>query len=94
MSEREDGLITKVSAPPDDVLRWHRPIKYAADSDAMRQNPGQEREFPPMPTPRAAYNLADNIRRGRLVAFSPAGAFEAVARKTTVWAWYVGEEKT
>lgn len=87
MSEETAG---RWAAPPENMIRWHRPVKYMDVSDKMRSGAGHWREFA-RPTPRAAYNFADNIRRGRLVAFMPAGSFEAMARGTTVWARYMGE---
>lgn len=82
------------SAPPAEIMQWHRPIKYAARAAEMREQPGEWRQFPDAGAPRGAYNLADNIRRGRLVAFAPAAWFESLARKCSVWARYVGDEDT
>lgn len=80
------------AAPPAEIMQWSRPIKWAARAAEMRERPGEWAQFPSQPTPRAAYNLADNIRRGRLVAFAPAGTFEAIARKHSVWARFMGGE--
>lgn len=73
---------------------WWRALKYGAEAQEMRKHPGKRVQFPDRPTPRIAYNLADNIRRGRLVAFAPAGAFGAEARRCTVQAWFIEKEDT
>lgn len=79
------------------VIVWKAPPnsarKYSRESDQMRNRPGEWAQFPDTQTPRSAYNLADNIRRGRLVAFAPAGSFEAIARNCSVWARYTGGEQ-
>lgn len=73
-------------------MRWEDPSRHDAwseEANALRSNPntwaviveGQ---------PNAAV-LALNIRRGRLSAFRPVGAFDAKVRRGAVYAIYLGE---
>lgn len=64
---------------PEMVNRW---LDEAA---ALRSRPGHWAILHPEEfCSRTKYNLADNINRGRLPAFSP-GRFEAVVRKGKVY---------
>jgi hypothetical protein len=90
MSDNNSSVAAWVALP-----RGRRgPRKYISLADELRSRPGDWAQLTEQDSVRAAYNLADNIRRGRLVAFRPAGSFEAMTRKTTVTARYVGKEET
>ena len=64
-------------------------VVYTEEVAALRSRPGEWGRIPVRRSgERAATMLADNIRRGLLAAFRPAGSFEAKAFQGQVWARY------
>jgi hypothetical protein len=65
--------------------------RYGEVVKALRDSKEQWALLAPRPTTQAAKSLAGNIRKGRVGAFTPPGAFEAVYSDNRVWVRYVGE---
>jgi hypothetical protein len=77
------------SEPPLDSRgggRRHRPI-----AEALKNKPGEWAMIGTYPNARSSGQIAYAIRQASLVAYRPAGAFEAVGRRGQVFARYVGE---
>lgn len=68
------------------LLRWR------GEADELRRNPEQWALITDVDelSARQASALGNMIRRGRLLAFKPAGGFEAKVRGCGVYARYVG----
>ncbi|RDI65705.1 hypothetical protein DFR76_10520 [Nocardia pseudobrasiliensis] len=66
-----------------------RPHAYAAEAATLRTNPYKWGRILTAGNPAVAASQANNIRRGKLRSFEPAGAFEAAARGCDVWARYL-----
>lgn len=78
--------------PPASVKdRGQGENKYAEVVQKLRDNKGEWALLAPRPSTQAAKSLAGNIRKGKLAAFMPEGAFEAHYSDTRVWVRYVGE---
>jgi hypothetical protein len=88
--------------PPTNLGRRPRDIRTDADAYTdiaarLRVNPGRWAVIAEFGTPgtvqASSSNLVDAIRRGRTPSWSPAGSYEATARKrgniTTVYARYL-----
>lgn len=77
--------------PPADAGKKHL-SKWLAVAQELRDSPGKWALVADKPSRRAAWALADNIRRGTaMTSFAPPGSFEAKAKDTKVWARYVGK---
>lgn len=75
---------TPTHKDPELTSRW------AAEAAALRERPGRWAILHPEEvTPRTKYNLAVNIRLGRLSAFGD--GFQAVVRKGRVYVRFEGE---
>lgn len=66
-------------------------IKYLAEAEEARSNPGKWFKFQTKETENAAWSAANQIRKGRKAAFRPAGSFDTAVRGTDVLISYVGE---
>lgn len=78
--------------PPDSVKEpGSGENRYGEVVHGLRENKGKWALLAPRPSMQAAKSLAGNIRKGRVAAFAPEGAFEAVYKDTRVWVRYVGE---
>lgn len=73
------------------------PIRHRPIADSLREAPGTWGHVGDYPARYNAVSLANHIRTGRLVAYRPAGSFEAEVRPgisrdadPQVWARYVG----
>lgn len=91
-------MTVKWDDPPEELAQ-HRsggargPLATAWLSEVaeLKSRPGQWGRIAYFPGGgRPAYNLVDNIRRGRVAAFRPQGTFEARAIKGEVWVRWTG----
>jgi hypothetical protein len=64
---------------------------WTQEADELRENPGEWRMLTDRETNSRAYTMANQINRGVLFSFRPAGDFEAERRGTQVWARYLGD---
>lgn len=61
-----------------------RPARYLPEAAELRKKPGQWAVLCVQPSQNKASCMAHQIRTGGLVAFEPAGAFQAMARTVDV----------
>lgn len=64
-------------------------VQHSDVAEFLEGNPGQWAKVKVCTTVTQAGSFASNIRHGRLLAFQPAGKYEAVTRKEAVYARYV-----
>lgn len=63
---------------------------WVEEAKALRNRPGDWARITEKSTVFGATQMASYIRRGHLLAFRPAGRYEATHRGTVVYARYVG----
>lgn len=68
----------------------HR-VSWTEEAQELRAEPGQWRMIADRETNSRAYTMANQINRGVLRSFQPAGDFEAERRGAQVWARYLGD---
>lgn len=77
--------------PPRINRNAGRPVAYQPEAAELRRNPGRWALVNTCETPKSAVSQASAIRTGNLVAFQPAGAFEAQSRGQAVYARFLTE---
>ncbi|MFD3463864.1 hypothetical protein ACFWVM_29460 [Nocardia fluminea] len=77
--------------PPRVARASGRPASYLEEAAELEANKGQWGRVMTCATPKRALAQASAIRKGNLVAFQPAGTYEADTRDTAVWARYIPE---
>jgi len=80
--------MTATASGPQPSLRT---AEMRADAARLIAQPGEWVRIGTYPTSGTAKTTAYHIRKGRLVAYRPAGDFDATARGTDVWARYLGD---
>lgn len=91
------------------VIRWEKPpvarsqgggkrlSRLTPLADELRARPGEWALVHEGTSPGQATGMATHIRLGQVMAFSPAGDFDAVSRrvdgKCCVWAVYAGSDE-
>lgn len=81
------------SLPPR-VAVGGRPPAHSDKADLLRANPLRWAKILTCRSATVAASQANNIRRGKLRAFGPAGTFEAAARDCDVYARFLPETQT
>ncbi|KZM72286.1 hypothetical protein [Nocardia terpenica] len=70
-----------------------RPPAHADKAELLRANPLRWAKIMTCHSATVAASQANNIRRGKLRAFTPSGTFEAAARDCDVYARYIPENQ-
>jgi hypothetical protein len=74
--------------PPNSDNRKSGKVRYTAEAEEARENPGVWFVFRVWPKNHSkrddatARTISGNLRHGKFAAFRPAGAFDSVSRKT------------
>ncbi|MGW4240994.1 hypothetical protein [Nocardia sp. NPDC004722] len=74
---------------PPRIAVGGRPPAHADKADLLRANPLRWAKVMSCRSATVAASQANNIRRGKLRAFAPAGEFESAARDCDVYARYI-----
>lgn len=87
----------EIQNPPPRARNGGRPVAWTEQAQKLRERATRSDSWSVLATDAPNPSLARNVNYGALVAFRPAGAFEATARKNddgsyTIYARYTGNE--